>query len=699
MWRKQESKNYYKRITPLHICLLCGTISSIKIREIVKVKEQNMSQNSTSLYVSFMQRSTNILRQQKVLKYVTDIGSSLRLQVDVNTLLTQVAQATCEALGFRHSALYLAGTDGLFHAQATCGISAEEEIYLRQHPLPNAVVALIIDERYRIGSSYFIPTESPLWHNEAFAANFLIISHEQAVLASPSTSSIWQSTDLAVIPLISAENTLLGLLTPDAPHDGLRPDVDLMSCLELLANQAAIVIEGARLYEAAKQRSEEHAALIEIGHALFSPSTLHDLRTVYETVYEQVRRVVPLDAFFVSRYFHAKDKLVMDYLVDEGIVYPPENYTVIPVLARKLFLKEQNAFLFSTQEEYKVFNDLIESTSETEEEYDDVIGSHRLSESLIFVPLHFGEEVLGMLSVQSYTPYAYTQRHVEMLQEISLQAGIAITNARLYTDLREAVQYAEESEQLKNHFLLTASHELRTPLTAIQGYLELLSIYGATLSEKNRTRFITGARRASEEVILLLGNVMDTSRMNQKEIALTLETVQLHHALLPVLDILEPNLVSQGRKVDVAIDDALYIRVDESRLRQVLLNVLGNAMKYTPKRTHICIRAEHVNIQAAQTSIPSYLTHFSHLSPPSTDLVLLSIQDQGDGIAPEDQERLFTKFMRLPNAINSMQRGSGLGLYLCKQLIEAMGGAIWVESTGVSGAGTTFFIALPYTSP
>ena len=78
--------------------------------------------------------------------------------------------------------------------------------------------------------------------------------------------------------------------------------------------------------------------------------------------------------------------------------------------------------------------------------------------------------------------------------------------------------------------------------------------------------------------------------------------------------------------------------------------------------------------------------------------MLLSIRDQGDGILLEDQERLFTKFVRLPNALKSTQRGSGLGLYLCRQLVEAMGGAIWVESSGFPGGGATFFIALPYVS-
>ncbi len=648
-----------------------------------------MSQNPISFDTSFIQCSSNLLRQQKLLKYVTDIDSSLRLQINVIELLNRIAVAVCEALGFRYSALYIAQEDGRLHMQASHGISPVEETYLREHPLPNAVTALLIDEGYRISDSYFIPTESPLWENEAFAEHFLTVSDEQLVASPPSAPNIWQTTDLIVVPLMSADNTLLGLLTPDAPFDNLRPDAEMMVCLELLANQAALIIEGAQMYEAAKQRSEERATLVEIGHVLFSPDALHDLHTVYETIHEQVRRIMPVDAFMISRYFHTTDKLVMDYIVDEGVVYPPENYTAIPVLARKLFLKEEKYFLFSTQEAYKAFNDAVENMN-SEEKYDYILGSHRLSESSLFVPLHFGKEVLGMVSVHSYTPHDYTKHHIDMLQEVALQAGIAITNARLYTELREAVQRAEESEQLKNHFLLTASHELRTPLTAIQGYLELLSIHGARLSENDKARFITSARRASEEVILLLGNVMDTSHMNQKEIVLTLSTVQLSHALLPVLDILEPNIVRQGRNLEVSIDDALHVRGDEERLRQVLLNVLSNALKYTPIKTNIVIRAERIDTPVVHIHIPS--STLLHDVP----IVLLSVSDQGDGIAPEDQERLFTKFVRLPNALKSMQRGSGLGLYLCRQLMQAMGGTIWVESTGVPGEGTTFFIALPH---
>jgi len=628
------------------------------------------------------QFSSNILRQQKVLAYVTDIGSSLHLQMDVRTLLNRIAAATCEALSFRHSALYLADTDGLLHVEATCGISSEEETYLHQHPLPNEVVALLINDAYRISNSYFVPTESLLWESEPFTTHFLTIDEEQPVLTTQVSLSEWQSTDLIVVPLISADNTLLGLLTPDAPLDNMRPDVALMTCLELLANQAAIVIEGTRLYEKAKQNSEERAVLIEIGRALFLPDALRDLRSVYETIYEQVQRVMPTDALMVARYSSDEDKLSLDYIVDEGIVYPPEDYDDIPAWASKLMLKEHKAFLFATQEEYRAFINTTKINKQA-----DVVGGLRPSESLLFVPIHFGDKALGTLSVQSYTPHAYTQRHVDMLQEISIQAGIAIMNARLYTELREAVRRAQESEQLKNHFLMIASHELRTPLTAIQGYLELLSIHGSTLSERDRARFVTNARRASEEVMLLLGNVMDTSHINQREVTLNLKTVQLHQTLLPVLDILEPTLARQSREVELVMDDALYARADEARLRQILLNVLTNALKYTPTGTNIRVSTEH----RLFSSLPSAFQGKQQ----DAQFVVIAIRDWGNGIALEDQERLFTKFVRLPSAIESVQHGSGLGLYLCRQLVEAMGGFIWVESPGIVGEGTTFFIALP----
>lgn len=498
-----------------------------------------------------------------------------------------------------------------------------------------------------------------------------------------------------VVPLVSGDNLLLGFLTPDAPLDGRRPTVETLALLELFANQAAVVIEGARLYEDARQSSEERAALIEIGRALSAPEALYDLQAVYQAIYEQVRRVMPADAFFVTRYYREADKLVMDYLIDEGILYPLAEYTFIPTMMKKLLLRDATGYLFATEEEYATFTAQDPALPDD----DDLIGNMRPSQSLIFAPIYYGEEILGMLSAQSYQPHAYTQRYLEMLKEIGVQAGIAITNARLNTELREALTQAQESERLKNHFLMTASHELRTPLTAVQGYLELIGHFGSVLDEDSKLRFLSNARRACEELVLLLGNVMDTSHIDQDRVSLNLGPVQLVKAVELILEILEPTIALEERPVEVKIPEDLYVEVDDLRLRQVLLNIVGNALKYTPAPGGIAITAELVDgidlnrrLASASSPLPTQQPVFNTTC---RQFALIAIRDWGPGISLEDQARLFTKFMRLDSAINSIQRGAGLGLYLCRQLIEAMGGCIWLESKGISGEGSTFILVLP----
>jgi signal transduction histidine kinase len=636
---------------------------------------------------------TQLEYQRRVLKYITEFGSSLRLDMDTDTLLKRVSEATCKALGFRYSVLYLSDGIGYFRACATSGTSAEDEEYLRHHPLPDTVVAQFISEEYRISESYFIPAEAPLWKN-SYISGFFVVSDEynEAPPAyeglQDSAGLYWDPEDMLIVPLISGDNILLGFLTPDAPLDGLRPRDEIMSVLELFANQAAVVIEGARLYEEARRNAEERAALIEIGRALSAPDALRDLETVYQTIYEQVKRVMPADAFFVTRYYSSTNTLTMDYLNDGGVRYPSFVYEYFPFDMKQLLYEEKLGYIFSTLEEYSQFVD--EHIPEVEE---DLFGGMRPSQSFLFAPIHYGEESLGYLSAQSYEPHAYTKRHLVMLKEISIQAGIAITNARLNSELRQALKQAQESDQLKNHFLMTASHELRTPLTAIQGYLELLATFETVIDEDAKQRFLTNARRACEELVLLLGNVMDTSRVDQDRVSLKLGPVQVAETVKLILEILEPTIAREERPVMVKIPNDLYVWVDDLRLRQIFLNLVGNALKYTPAPTKIEITAEGGNFESlAECWITAQRQYFE---AKADQHVIIAIRDWGSGIDAGDQARLFTKFMRLDSALNSAQRGAGLGLYLCRQLTEAMGGSIWVESKGVAGEGTTFFMVLP----
>ncbi|GAC1380981.1 MAG: hypothetical protein NVS4B7_00880 [Ktedonobacteraceae bacterium] len=659
----------------------------------MKLYGHNLSQSPENMHNSLAQLPESHLRyQEEILRHITEIGSSLRLHMDTAALVKRVSDAACQALRFRYSALYLADGTGYFRAAAASGVDAEEEKYLRQHPLPDAVVAQLITQEYRISDSYFIPGEARIWQN-SYITSFFVISDNTAPTSSyadqhiPSDTS-WQPEDLMIVPLVSGDKHLLGFLTPDAPLDGLRPTVETAALLELFVNQVAVVIEGARLYEEARQSSEERAALIEIGRVLSAPDSLRDLQTVYQTIYEQVRRVMPADAFLVTRYNHATDKLIMDFLIDEGIVYPPIKYKYFPFRMKQFLFEEKMGCIFSTAMEYATF-----LNNEHPDVNEDLIGNLHPSQSLLFAPIYYGEELLGLLSAQSYQPHVYTKRHLQMLKEITVQAGIAITNARLNTELRSALKRAQESDRLKDHFLMTASHELRTPLTAIQGYLELLGNFSPVLNDETKNRFLSNAQRACDELVLLLGNVMDTSRIDQERVSLHLESVQVAKAVQLVLEILEPIIAREERPVEVNIAEDLCVWVDDLRLRQIILNLVSNALKYTLPSSKIAITASAMNSSELNTCLSS--TSQAVLHSAHQQYAVIAIKDWGPGIASEDQSRLFTKFIRLDSALNSTQRGAGLGLFLCRQLVEAMNGCIWVESQGIADEGTTFALALP----
>ncbi|MEO6889633.1 MAG: ATP-binding protein [Ktedonobacteraceae bacterium] len=636
----------------------------------------------------------NLEHLQEILRYITDIGGSLRLRMDTDTLLRGVSEAACKALRFRYSALYLSDGAGNFYARAISGVNSTQGAYLAEHPIPEAIVKKLTSEEYRISDSYLIPSGAPVWDDYTFSF-FVIVEDESLPPPSPSPPSSpldvhWHAEDLLIVPLFSGDNTMLGFLTPDVPVDGLRPTIETVPLFELFANQAAVVIEGTRLYAEMQRTNDERATLIEIGQALFSPDVQGDMQKTYQTIYEQIARIMPVDAFYIAHYRQTNEgeMLLLDYFIDSGVRYSPTEVGPIRPHTRDIIFQEEIGRLFSTNEEY------LEAIHVAAEEADaELLGSERASESLMFVPLRYGTNAIGMLSVQSYQQHAYTWRQLKVLKAIAAEAGVAIINASLYGELREALKQAQESERLKNHFLMTASHELRTPLTAIQGYLELLGDFNASLNEEAKMRFVNNARRACEELVLLLGNVMDASRIDQDRVLLKLGSVPVMQAVLMILEILEPILVREERSVQLRIADELHVWVDDLRLRQVLLNVVGNALKYTPVGSDIEIRTTHVSWHDLCLLIPSGAQRPARSA--SGCFVVIAVRDWGPGVLLEDQPYLFTKFMRLTNAINSTQRGAGLGLYLCRELTEAMGGSIWMESQGIPGEGSTFFIALP----
>ena len=302
--------------------------------------------------------------------------------------------------------------------------------------------------------------------------------------------------------------------------------------------------------------------------------------------------------------------------------------------------------------------------------------------STLFIPLLYQGKVLGSLGFASESKQQLSQRDTILARAYAEEVAIAaLANAQLYEQQRTAHRRLQELDQLKDQFMVTASHELRTPLTAVQGYIELIAQYDEMLPPEQRKEFLQKARRSCDELVVLLGNVMDASRLEMEASIrpASMELVNVRRMIESVTDLIEPQLKQQHRQLYLTIPEHLVVQADAARLRQVLVNISVNAIKYSPSETPIAFSARIVRID-------------------TQSVVILSIADKGKGIAPQDQGRLFERFVRLESDINSSVRGSGLGLYISRRLIEAMDGKIWLESRGIPGEGSTFHIQLPATS-
>ena len=659
---------------------------SVALKEVTL--EPKKRQRSRSTRSAAHMRELKMTYQRDMLTSICEIGSLLRLNLDIDALFERVTAKVCETLHASQGVLYLANSAAAFRFRAAHWLSSTETEYLRQRIVSDSAITLLTNEIFHSGNFYLVPATSAFWQQDIFSSYFTLDKNGTTESEAQFRQvSIWERKPLAIVPLRRTDTTLFGLFVFSVQDEQFLPTIEQMNLLEPLLHQIEVVIEEARMFEATRRSNEERAALIEIGRALSSPDALREPETVYQAIYTQVRSVMPTDALFVSRYYENPSSMWMEYLIDEDVEYPPFQYDAVPGWIDGILRGETPGLLFSTSDEYNTFTRTIYA------EYDeDIIGGSRPSQSLLFVPVHYGNEIVGMLSAQSYQQHAYTQHHMDVLREIAVQAGIALMNVHVNRELRDAMRQAQESERLKNHFLMTASHELRTPLTSIQGYLELLGDYEETLSEQQKHRFISLARRASDELVLMLNNIMDASRLDQDRVLLKIEPVQVRHAVQLIIEILEPTIVREERNVQILVSDDLYIQADELRFRQIMLNLLGNALKYTQPGTPITIHAQIAAWQDLRERVPEYQ---SNSLPTEGRAISIAVQDWGEGIEPDDQKQLFIKFMRLTKAMNSTQRGAGLGLYLCRELVEAMNGATWIESSGVSGEGATFFVALP----
>lgn len=250
--------------------------------------------------------------------------------------------------------------------------------------------------------------------------------------------------------------------------------------------------------------------------------------------------------------------------------------------------------------------------------------------------------------------------------------------ARLETS--RALEQQRKLNQAKDQLILNVNHELRTPLTAITGYIDLLREWNEHLDSEARLKFLTNALDSCDDLQILIGNVLDALQIDIGRDHLTLQKFSVLQAAREVLEHADPRWLHSNR-VHVDITEELAVQANKQYFRQVLRNLLSNAFKYAPVDTEVLVSAV-LRDEVDQPSDP-------------TSQVCIRVKDAGPGIPADELSSLFGQFVRLQRDISGPVRGSGLGLYLSKEMVEAMGGRIWVESAGVPGQGSCFCFTLP----
>jgi GAF domain-containing protein len=583
------------------------------------------------------------LQQQTATADVLKVISRSKFELQpVFDVLVQSAKQLCQG----DTAYIFLREGGIYRLASNFGLAPEYADFLRQRaisPGRDTVVGRTVLERSIVHIPDVLLDPEYTWHEAQKRGRF------RTMLGVP---LMREGTPIGVLGLTRSE---------------VRPFTDKqIELVTTFADQAVIAIENVRLFDEVQVRTEELARSVEglraLGEVTQAVNSTLDLETVLSTIVAKAVQLSSTEAGVIYVFDESEGAfhLRATYGLSEELIATIENQ----------YLGTSDAIRQATRDRkpQQIADVSDEPASPVRE-----IAMRAGFRARLIVPLIDADKVVGALVVRRKQLGEFAKDTVDLLQTFAAQSVLAIQNARLFQEIEDKSRQIELASQHKSQFLASMSHELRTPLNAIIGLTEMMTEHAPRFGTEKALEPLNRVLKAGRHLLSLINEILDLSKIEAGKLELNIEQVPIAPVVEEVAATSRPLAEQNGnRLVSDCNADIGTIRADPLRLRQVLLNLLSNACKFT-KEGEVALRVRKV--------------------VDGRDWVEFAVSDTGIGMTAEQQAKLFEEFSQADSLTARRYGGTGLGLAITRKLARMMDGDVTVTSE--PGKGSVFTVRLP----
>lgn len=635
---------------------------AIQQAELLGKAQRRSAELQTTLEAQLQQRADELAQEAERERALAQVIDKIRQTLDLNTIFQTAATEVRQLLDVERIAIYKFREDyfGDFIFESEAGDlpklvgSAWDDTYLSQHQ----------GGRLRDNEAVFA--------DDIYQANLTDCHIE--------TLESFGIKSFAVVALFKGE-TLWGILSAFQHSQSRHWQEREVKLLMQVAAQLGVALQQSEYLELLQAQAVQQAKAAEQARALArvieSIRQTLDIDQIFSTTTQEVRQILNCDRVVVYRFNPDWSGDFVSESVASGWS-PLVGYELKSVWSDTCLQKNQGG-RFKNHENI-VVNDIYQRIYST---------CHvKLLEvfhikAYCLIPVFVGDKLWGLLGAyQNSSPRHWDTAEISLLTQVSNQLGVALQQAALMAQLKDAKEAADAANRAKSEFLANMSHELRTPLNAILGFAQVMTRDSTlTLTQQEYLGIIA---RSGEHLLTLLNDVLEMSKIEAGRITLNETSFDLYRLLKSLEEMLQLKAASKGLQLIFDCDPEVpqYLWADESKLRQVLINLLGNAIKFTGEGS-VTLHVETLQVTSLQER--GIISQSPIPNPQS--LITFEVEDTGPGIDSAELDTLFEAFIQTETGRKS-QEGTGLGLPISQKFVQLMGGTIAVSS--VLGQGTTF---------